>query len=814
MKNHTRFAMHVFYAVAVMCAAGCPGSAFAAEGRLPREYRVLTTGWAFHKGDIPGAEKMSFDDRLWRRVSVPHDWSIEGPYSREWASGTGYLPGGIGWYRYAFTFDSDARTQNVAVEFDGVYCNSEVWINGHYLGKRPNGYIGFEYDLTPYLRFGDKNVLAVRVDHSAFADSRWYTGSGIYRPVRLCVTEAVRIGQWGVYVTTPSVTGDAAQIRIETTVNNLALSQREVQLTSYIVDAAGLAVAKVTTRGGGAVDADGEKVYVQDATVKNPKLWSLETPTLYSVLSVLEYEGRKVDQVSTPFGIRTIRFDAEKGFFLNGSPVTIKGVCVHHDAGPVGAAVPPGMWERRLRQLKEIGCNAIRMSHNPPMSELLSLCDRMGFLVMDEAFDEFTPPKNKWVTGWNDGVPSKRGYGEVFEEWGVRDIQDMLRRDRNHPSIIFWSIGNEIDYPNDPFSHSALGGQYRPAAPPAEELVRLGRPLVDAVKALDTTRPVTVALASVVMSDAAGFTELLDVVGYNYQEGRYAADHDRYPDRVIYGSENSRDYNAWRAVVDNAFIAGQFLWVGYDFLGEARGWPVRNSQAGLFDLCGFKKPIGWFRQALWSDVPMVYAAVRRADDRTPLTVRTFDRGVQSHWNWNAGDQMLVTAYSNCPETELFLNGRSLGAGSRQASLGPVFVWDVPFEAGVLKVVGTKDGAAICEYVLHTAGNARKVVLKADRQTLRADEEDVCHLEFFITDEKGVVVPEAEHLVRFHLVGPARLRAVGNGNPANHEDETDASHNAWQGRGLAVVQAINESGRVTVSASSPGLDGMDITITIR
>lgn len=796
----------------VAAAASVPA---AGDSVSPRVYRELTTGWKFHKGDISGAEKGSFDDGQWRDVTVPHDWSIEGPYSREWASGTGYLPGGIGWYRYAFTLDAEDRDKSVAVEFDGVYCNSEVWINGHFLGKRPNGYIGFQYDLTEHLRFeGQVNILAVRVDHSDFADSRWYTGSGIYRKARLCITEKVRVGQWGVFVTTPKVADDEADIRIETTIDNLGSSARSLQVTSYVVNADGLAVASVTTAGGSAVEAGGQKVIVQEATVKNPRLWSVQTPVLYSVVTVVETEGRKVDQVTTPFGIRTFRFDADKGFFLNGQNMKLKGVCVHHDAGPVGAAVPAGMWERRLKDLKALGCNAIRMSHNPPSSELLHLCDRMGFLVMDEAFDEFTPPKNKWVAGWNAGTPSKQGYGRVFEEWAVRDIQDMVRRDRNHPSIIFWSIGNEIDYPNDPFSHEVLGDGYRPGNPPASELMRLGKPLVEAVKALDSTRPVTAALASAPMSNAVGFADMLDVVGYNYQERQYANEREKYPDRVIYGSENSRDYNAWRAVVDNDFIAGQFLWVGYDFLGEARGWPERNSQAGLFDLCGFKKPIGWFRQALWSDTPMIYVMARRIGEGERAGTRGGDRGGFSHWNGSDGDRMAITAYSNCPQTELFLNGRSLGAGRPQPAQGPVFSWEVPFETGQLKAVGKKDDVVVCEYVLNTAGPAKQVVLKADAGTLRANGDDVCHIEFYIADDKGVVVPDAEHRVRFLVSGPARVLAVGNGNPANHENETDAEHNAWQGQGLAVVQALKEAGSVTISASSPGLDGMELNIGVK
>ncbi len=780
----------------------------------PRRYVPLTSDWTFHKGDVPGAEKTTFDDSRWRTVSVPHDWSIEGPYSEQWASGTGYLPGGIGWYRKTFQLDAEANGKSVFVEFDGIYCNSEVWINGYSLGKRPYGYISFVYDLTPHIRYnGDDNVLAVRVDHSDYADSRWYTGSGIYRPARLCITDKVRIAAWGVYVTTPQVSTDQAEIRIETTIDNLDAAQRPIDLTSYILNPDNLVVAKVSHTGA-VIDAHGQKTYIQTARITDPQRWSVHSPVLYTVLSVLETDGRKLDQVRTPFGIRTFRFDPNKGFFLNGESMKIKGVCVHHDAGPVGAAVPPGMWRRRLERLREIGCNAIRMSHNPSDAALLDLCDQMGFLVMAEAFDEFTPPKRKWVEGWNVGTPSLKGYGQVFEQWAIRDIQDMVIRDRNHPSIIFWSVGNEIDYPNDPFSHPVLGGEYKPTQPPADDMVRHGRPLVEAVKKLDSTRPVTAALANVAMSDAVGFADLFDVVGYNYQEQRYAEDHAKYPNRVIYGSENGKNYDAWRAVKENDFIAAQFLWVGFDFLGEAGGWPIRCSQAGLFDLCGFKKPIGWFRQALWAKEPMIYLAASPLSPGQTALRRNLERGLQSHWNWSEGQTLRVIAYSNCPQAELFLNGQSLGQATPLPRLGPVCVWEVPFSAGQLKVVGQQDGKNVCEYSLITAGKPQKLQLSPDSRTLRANGQDVCQIEFSVTDEKGVRVPDADHLVRFYVSGPARILAVGNGDPANHENETDAVHNAWQGRGLAVVQALNESGTVRITASSPGLEDSRIQIEIK
>jgi beta-galactosidase len=415
------------------------------------------------------------------------------------------------------------------------------------------------------------------------------------------------------------------------------------------------------------------------------------------------------DEVTTAFGIRTIRFDAQRGFLLNGVPTKLKGVCLHHDAGSLGAAVPEDVWERRLRTLKEIGVNAIRTSHNPPAPELLDLCDRLGFLVKDEAFDEFTPPKNKWVEGWNEGQPAKFGYGEEFRTWARIDLEDMVRRDRNHPSVIMWSIGNELDYPNDPFSHPALGKSYRPTNPRAERLAEMARPLVDAVRAIDPTRPVTAALASLTMSEPVGLPDLLDIVGYNYQESRYAADHARVPNRVIFGSENSHRFADWTAVRDNEYVAGQFLWTGIDYLGEARVFPNRANSAGLLDLCGFKKPLAWFRQALWSNKPMVYLAA------SPVTLpgAAAERPLppQERWNWPGGTPVRVSCYTTCTEVSLTLNGKTIGTRKAAEAVNGVLTWDVPYAPGVLKAVGRVNGKPVAEFSLTTAGEPARVVLR-------------------------------------------------------------------------------------------------------
>ena len=774
------------------------------------------TGWLFSRGDFATASLPAFRDSSWRPVNLPHDWSIEGPFSAEYGSGNGYAPGGLGWYRKHFRLDPGHKGKSVAAEFDGVYAYAEVWINGHFVGGRPYGYSSFECRLTPHLRFGgEENVLAVRVDHTRYADSRWYTGSGIYRHIRLRITDSLCIPLWGTNVTTPEIGGDYALVRVETAIENGSGRSRQFTLQSVIVDADGKVVADLSTAG--TADADRESVLIQQMRVAAPRRWSTESPVLYTVRSRLIADSRTVDEASTPFGIRTFQFDPAKGFSLNGRPLKLKGVCIHHDAGCLGAAVPDKVWERRLRILKELGVNAIRTSHNPPAPELLDLCDRIGLLVKDEAFDEFTPPKNKWVSGWNAGVPSRFGYGEIFAEWAVTDIRDMVRRDRNHPSIILWSIGNEIDYPNDPFSHPVLEKGYRPENPPAQNLVKYARPLIDAVKALDSTRPVTAGLASLAMSDAVGLAEMLDAVGYNYQESRYAQDHQRYPRRIIFGSENNHQLGNWAIVRDNDYVAGQFLWTGIDYLGEARAFPNRANGAGLLDLCGFKKPGAWFRQSLWSDAPMVYLAALPAG-----TARARGARVEEHWNWQAGSTVSVVCYTNVQDVVLTLDGKPLGSQSLADAVDGVLAWDVPFAPGTLRAVGRVNGRQVAEFSLRTAGPAARIELSADVTGLsvggasvavpgRAAARQVVHLEFSVVDRQGVRVPTANHQLTFEIEGPARLLGLGNADLNSTEDCTDLAHRAYQGRGLLILEATGATGPITLKASSPGLEPAVLTI---
>jgi beta-galactosidase len=496
----------------------------------------------------------------------------------------------------------------------------------------------------------------------------------------LTVTAPVHVAHWGTYVRTPAAGAAEALVSVETAVVNDSASLTRVRLVTTIEDAAGHEVGTATAEA--PLKAAESRSFEQQAVVTNPKLWDLERLELYTAVSRVYADDTLADEYRTPFGIRAIGFDANTGFYLNGRPEKLKGVCIHHDLGALGAAFNAAALERRLKLLKQIGVNAIRCSHNPMAPELYAICDRLGLLVMDEGFDEWTLGKNKWVQGRNFGTPSHDGYNQAFDEWALRDISDMVQRDRNHPSVILWSIGNEIEYPNDPFSHPRGRGGLRPNAPSADQLPPIARRLISAIKLLDGTRPVTQALADIASSNATGLAGLLDVVGYNYLEQDYARDHQTYPQRIILGSENSHSLAAWQTVARNAWVAGQFLWTGVDYLGESGRYPDRGSTAGLLDYCGFRKPESYLREALWNDRPMVYAAAREA---APAGGRGGGRLVE-HWNWNQDPRKTipVEVYTRCSSVELFLNGRSLGTKSPPSLLEPVLRWDVPNEAGAVR----------------------------------------------------------------------------------------------------------------------------------
>jgi beta-galactosidase len=776
--------------------------AFSQDGFAPQ---LFNGGWKFHKGDLPGGEKPDLNTSAWRSVTLPHDWSIEGPFSDEWASATGYLPGGIGWYQKTFTAQPSWKNKNLYIYFDGVYKNSTVWINGHLLGHRPNGFIAFQYELSKYLNFKGPNVISVKVDHTQFADSRWYTGSGIYRNVYLIAKAPLHIKKWGVEFTTSGVTTASAQAKIKVRIENSNSSPASTEVAAKLIDASGKTVANATKSLSVSDSALTELAF----QLQSPKLWSVEDPALYTLQVQLRSKGKVSDQWTEQVGVRDIRFDANEGFFLNGKSTKLKGVCIHDDAGALGVAVPEGVWRRRLITLKEAGCNALRLSHNPHADYLYRLADEMGFLVQDEAFDEWEYGKNKWVKGWNVGTPSKDGYSKDFNEWSSRDLGDMVLRNYNHPSIIMWSIGNEIDYPNDPYSSEVLntgrnpqiyGKGYLADHPPVSRLGDISRRLVKVVKDLDTSRPVTAALAGVVMSNTTSYPENLDIVGYNYQEYRYTDDHKEHPKRIIYGSENGMQLSAWNAVDSNAYISAQYLWTGIDYLGEAGRWPERSNRAGLLDLAGFKKPEYFFRQSLWSEKPMIYIG-------TTAVPKSEDKGIWSHkqaarqWNWKDGDQVRVNCFTNCDEAELFLNGKSLG--KKAAGKNKQVFWDLAYQPGELTVKGYQQQKQAATDAIKSAGNAYaiKASLAQDGSKTKSGLSQVM---VQIVDQAGIPVYFSEDEISLTFQGKATLLGMESGSSSSHEDYKSTKRKVMQGKLMAYIQLPAGSTGTSVTFSGSGL----------
>lgn len=709
----------------------------------------LCGSWRFHLGEAADAGMMGYDDRGWRQVTIPHDWAVEHPFDTAHASGTGYLPGGIGWYRKSFQLSPEVEGQRVTVTFDGVYNHARVWINSHYLGEHAYGYTAFTMDLTPFVRPGE-NVLAVRVDHSHVADSRWYTGSGIYRPVTLRVTQPFDFVDGGMFVSTRDVSAQSAQIRI--------------QYETAGADAVGFEVLDQAGRTVVTGAAEGERGECT-LCVPHPRLWQARDGYMYTCRGTAWKEGVHTAGVAVSFGIRTASFDPEKGFFLNGEPLKIKGVCLHHDGGCLGAAVPEQVWLRRLTTLMEAGCNAVRTAHNPPSSEFLSLCDRLGLMVMDEAFDEWEGVKNKWWQGHNVYPPRHYGYGLDYPQWHRVDLTSMVRRDRNHPSIVLWSIGNEVDYPNDPYVtplfHEALGNNdygkpaqeriYDPRRPDAGRLTALARELVQIVHELDDTRPVTSALSFPELSTRTGLAQELDVWGYNYREQHYRTDHQRFPDRVILGSENGHEPEHWQTVLDAPYISGQFLWTGIDFLGECRGWPLRISQAGMLDLAGYRKPIFYQRKALWTDAPLAKLAVGTGQEaaQSPREECFF-------WQGEPGEVRFVSCYTNDTWAELFCSGRSLGRRILSPEDFCRATWRVPYEAGELKVV-TEHGATDR---LAPPAAPEKLLLTPWGEGVQ---EEILQVEVTLAGADGQCAA-ADQVVHYQVVGDVELLGIENGAP--------------------------------------------------
>ena len=776
--------------------------------------------WKFILMDNPAMVKNDFDDSKWRKLDLPHDWSVEGQLSPTLASCTGYLPGGIAWYRKHFEVKDHAKRHYIY--FEGVYNRSEVYLNGQLLGKRPNGYVSFMYDLTPYLKDGE-NVLAVRVDHSRNADSRWYTGSGIYRDVWMISSGDTHFAQWGIGWYATSITKNQATVAVDVEIEKHTSDAEKLEVQATLFDADGKQVAKRRI----AVGKPGQGMTKKSLSLKvsKPKRWDLKNPYLYTLKTELYSNGTCIDAAENRVGLRTLQFDANKGFALNGEWMKVKGVCLHHDAGVLGAVVPRDVWERRLNNLKEIGVNAIRMSHNPQAPILYDLCDELGFLVMDEVSDEWEFPKRKWVEGWNVGTPSYDGTFDFFEEWIERDITDMVRRDRNHTSIFLWSVGNEVDYPNDPYSHPILDGDgaainqpmfggYKPDAPNAERIGKIAKRLSACIRAVDTSRPVTGALAGVVMSNQTEYPDAVDVVGYNYTENRYDEDHATYPNRIIYGSETSVGLSSWYAVKNKEFIFGQFLWTGTDYLGESGRWPSRGLYTGLLDFGSFPKPRGWFRATLWSDKPVTYIGTYPMHPRMKqMGRRALSTDAWDIWNYEDGQEIRVVCYTNAPQARLLLDGKVIGEMKPYDEETGVIYWDIPYQAGELKAEGCDaSGKVLSSYVIRSSKRPYAIRVSADKEAL-AQVGSVAHLTVEIVDENGAVVKLADNEVTCRVEGPARLLGLEGSNNSDMSDYTDNRHRVYHGRLLAYIQATGEEGEAVVKFSSPLLKGTEVSIKI-
>lgn len=770
----------------------------------------INNDWKFILEDVKGAEQSTFNDEKWRAVDLPHDWSVSRQMSPALASSTGFLPGGIGWYRKHLTLPVEKKERRFYLYFEGVYNHSEVFVNGHSLGMRPNGYISFMYDATPWLKFGEENVIAVRVDHTIDDDSRWYTGSGIDRDVWLIEAGEIHIDQWGVFYQTPEVSTKEATVAVQVAIANVSQQPATIKVQMTLKDKDGKKVASSSSSVKSI--ASGVTPSSFKMKVSHPELWSPASPYLYRLTTEL-YQGKKlIDSSSQALGIRTMTYDANKGFALNGVPMKMKGVCLHEDAGVLGNAVPREVWKRKLKTLKEIGCNAIRMSHNPHAPALYDLCDEMGFLTIDEGYDEWELPKKKWIEGWNQGTPGLNGTSSYFKEWYEADLKDLILRDRNHPSIVMWSIGNEIDYPNDPYSHPVMEtgkinqpvqGAYVQERPHAERLGVIAKQLAAVVKKYDTTRPVTAALAGVIMSNETEYPGALDVVGYNYTENRYAEDHKKYPNRILYGSENGHSFDAWTAVRDNEYIIGQFLWTGIDYLGEARAYPSRGSSAGLLDIAGFRKPNSYMRASLWSDKPMCYLGTYSME-------RSFMRGSREGgsplWNYEAGQKVRVVCNTNCAETKLLLNGKQVGEIQKLDKTKESISWEVPYEAGKLEVVGMNEGKEVCRYAIQTAG--RPAAINVSVESEPGDE--VQQIAVQIVDEQGVPVLLADDEVTCLVEGSARVLGMESGDMNTTDNLRDRSQRVYKGRLLAYVR--NQSGeRTIVRFTAPWLKAAEVVI---
>jgi len=765
---------------------------------------LFDEGWRFHRGDVANGEAVNFNDNDWRKIDLPHDWSIEdilntnSPFNPDVINGVsvGFTTGGIGWYRKKFSIPSSEKNKKVYIQLDGVYMNADVWINGVHLGNHPYGYTSFYYDISDKIINGD-NVIAVQVKNEG-ATSRWYSGSGINRHVWLEIVNPIHIAQWGTYITTNNVSKTSANIRIKTNVVNETNENKNVRLVTFFINNKGVKVSASSSSK--IISANSEFTFDDNAKISSPALWSVDFPARYKAISKVYVNGKLSDNISNTFGIRKISFDAVHGFLLNNKPMKLKGGCFHIDNGPLGARAIDAAEIRKVALMKASGFNAIRCSHNPPAPAFLDACDSMGMLVIDEAFD-------CWNNGKNDS-----DYHLYFNDWWQRDLQSMLLRDRNHPSIIMWSIGNELPF---------MGNKR------VDDAAKI---LADYVRSIDATRPVTAAVNSV-SEKMDNFFSALDVCGYNYAYDHYVPDHKRKPNRVMFATESFAltQFDYWMSVLDHPWVIGDFVWTGFDYIGESSiGWrgypqdknfyPWNLAYCGDIDICGWKRPQSYYRDALWKK-NQLSVFVKPPKPSFPLNP---DRASWSMWQWNdvvadwnwqdAKDSPLeVNVYSSCDEVELFLNGKSLGKKQTNRSTKFMAIYRVLYKEGQLKAVGYTNGKKVNESILKTAGKLARIKLSANRKIIKADGRDLCYITAELVDENGVMNPKADNLLHFSIEGDATIAGVGNANPMSVESYQQPQRKAWRGRCLVVIQSSHKAGNIIIKASSEELPDNTITI---
>lgn len=770
----------------------------------PRTTTSFDAGWRFARGDVAGAEQTSAADQDWQVVDIPHDWSIAGPIEKYAPGGgaAGFLPTGVAWYRKHFNLPDADAMERIFIEFDGVMEKSGVWINGVHLGHRPNGYASFRYELTPHLRFGagekNTNVVAVRADTQAQPASRWYAGSGIYRHVRLITTGDVHVAAWGTFVTTPKIDASSATVRVEASIINQSTTDRTARLQVSILAPDG----KVTGATRGTTDSlpVGRTVTLAAETaLSRPHLWDAVDPALHrAIVQVIASDGTVLDEDEVSFGIRDAHFEANTGFWLNGRNLKLKGAALHADAGAFGMAAPLAFWERRLKGLQALGVNAIRTAHHPFSPEVLDLCDRLGILVMNEAFDMWTVAKNPF------------DYHLYFTDWSSVDARDFVRRDRNHPSVVIWSAGNEIhDTPYPLVAKSILGR------------------LLQVFHDNDPSRPVTMALfrPNTTGDYHNGLADMLDVVGQNYRENELAAAHAQQPDRKVIGTENSKNRESWQVVRDNPAIAGMFLWTGADYLGEADrvGWPAISNSAGLVDRIDRVRPVGLERASWWSERPVVHIARRLREfvDTSALPTLTAvampaPQGPAAAADWTpaslAPHEENVEVYSNAEEVELFVNDRSLGRLPRNADDSPR-LWKTAFIPGRARAIAFNRGKAVAEETLVTAGKPARIRLVCEQPSLAAGFDNIGFVRVEVIDAKGTVVPDAANLLSIKVAGPGVLAAFDNADVNDHTPFTSPQRKALAGRALVMLRATQGSGVINLTATADGLRPATVALPV-